>query len=287
MKRLLRPLLWIGAAGAAGAAAAAGFVYSGIYDISAVKQHTKPVYLLIETAMRRSVMRRANDEVMPPLAPGAAARGLRLFHDHCVQCHGGPGVAPEPFALSMTPVPANLVATARKWTVPEIHWVVRNGVKMTGMPAWAYRMSAQQMWEVAAFVGVLPTLSPRRYQERERAAAGQAPATPVGQQTADEGVPLGPPDVERGRMALTQYACMACHAIPGVTASNRQVGPPLAGIARRKFLAGMLPNTPENLVRWIRFPQQVDALSAMPDLRVTEGDAQDMAAYLQTLDETR
>jgi cytochrome c2 len=89
---------------------------------------------------------------------------------------------------------------------------------------------------------------------------------------------------ERGRLALTQYACHACHMIPGVTGSEVFVGPPLKGIAGRKYIAGRLPNTPANLVRWIRDPRQLDPLTAMPTLGVTEADANDMTAYLLTMD---
>jgi cytochrome c2 len=92
------------------------------------------------------------------------------------------------------------------------------------------------------------------------------------------------PDVARGKLALTQYACSACHTIPGVVSSSPQVGPPLAGLARRTVIAGRLPNTQDNLVRWLRHPKLIDPQTAMPDLEVSEVDARDMAAYLATLD---
>ena len=76
---------------------------------------------------------------------------------------------------------------------------------------------------------------------------------------------------------------MSCHTIPAVTQARGQVGPPLAGIARRAYLGGILPNTPENMVLWLRHPQKVDPKSAMPDLGVSEPEARDMAAYLYTL----
>jgi cytochrome c1 len=103
------------------------------------------------------------------------------------------------------------------------------------------------------------------------AACGERPATPAVQGNA-----------ERGRIALTQYACHACHMIPGVTGSEVYVGRPLAGLGERKFIAGALPNTQANLVRWIRDPKQVDPLTAMPVLDVSEADAVDMSAYLLT-----
>ena len=84
----------------------------------------------------------------------------------------------------------------------------------------------------------------------------------------------------RGKNALQQYACITCHVIPGVVGANNAVGPSLAGIGSRKYLAGVLPNTPENLVRWIRNPKAVDEKTAMPALDVSGQDAIDIAAYL-------
>ncbi len=84
-------------------------------------------------------------------------------------------------------------------------------------------------------------------------------------------------------MLLRQFGCGACHAIPGVAAAGGRMGPPLAAVARRAYLAGVLPNTPENMVDFIRAPNVADPLTAMPDLGVTEAHARDMVAYLYTL----
>lgn len=90
-------------------------------------------------------------------------------------------------------------------------------------------------------------------------------------------------DAENGRLLLRQFGCGTCHRIPGVAAATGTVGPPLEGIAKRVYLAGQLPNTPANMVRWIRAPQSIDPGTAMPDLAVTEAHARDMAAYLYRL----
>lgn len=89
-------------------------------------------------------------------------------------------------------------------------------------------------------------------------------------------------DAARGRIALAQYACHSCHMIPGVTGPRVYVGRPLGGLGQRKYIAGQLPNTQENLVRWILDPKQVDPHTVMPSLGVTEADARDMSAYLLT-----
>ena len=90
-------------------------------------------------------------------------------------------------------------------------------------------------------------------------------------------------DPERGRVVLYDYGCGSCHHIPEVRAAAGTVGPDLAGMAMRSYIAGRLPNRPAELIRWIRYPQQVEPGNAMPDLGVSERDARDMAAHLYTL----
>jgi cytochrome c len=95
--------------------------------------------------------------------------------------------------------------------------------------------------------------------------------------------PVAGGDPENGRLLLRQFGCGTCHRIPGVATAEGNVGPPLDAIARRVYLAGLLPNTPDNMLRWIRSPKSIDPRTAMPDLQVTETHARDMAAYLYRL----
>jgi cytochrome c2 len=90
-------------------------------------------------------------------------------------------------------------------------------------------------------------------------------------------------DAERGRALLRSYGCQTCHTIPGVDGANGLVGPPLAGIADRAYIGGVLPNAPDNMLRWIRDPRGVDSLTAMPNVGVTPNDARHIAAYLYSL----
>jgi cytochrome c len=87
----------------------------------------------------------------------------------------------------------------------------------------------------------------------------------------------------RGHALLRSYGCGSCHTIAGVDGANTLVGPPLTGMGERSYIAGVLVNTPGNMVRWIRDPRGVDSLTAMPSLGVTEQDARDMAAYLYSI----
>ena len=90
-------------------------------------------------------------------------------------------------------------------------------------------------------------------------------------------------DPANGKAAIRYYGCGSCHTIPGVDGATAQVGPPLAGLAGRAYIAGVLPNTPDNLIRWIQNPPGVDEKTAMPNVGVTARDARDIAAYLYTL----
>jgi cytochrome c1 len=86
-----------------------------------------------------------------------------------------------------------------------------------------------------------------------------------------------------GRKVIQASGCGACHTIPGIHAANGELGPPLNAFSRRTMIAGELPNTPDNLVRWIENPPSVESGTAMPNLGLDDKQARDAAAYLYTL----
>ena len=90
-------------------------------------------------------------------------------------------------------------------------------------------------------------------------------------------------DAKRGAIVITQASCGGCHAIPGLQQADGMVGPPLDHFARRTMIAGLLPNTPDKLIEWVRFPQTVLPGNAMPDSHLSDQQARDVAAYLYTL----
>jgi cytochrome c len=90
-------------------------------------------------------------------------------------------------------------------------------------------------------------------------------------------------DAQAGMVAIRHYGCNGCHMIPGIAGANGVVGPPLTGLAQRVYIAGVLPNTTENLMKWIQRPQQIVPRNAMPDMNVSEKDSRDIAAYLYSI----
>lgn len=263
---------------------AALFVYFGVYNVSALQQHTTPVYRLLQFAMVRSVAVRADAEPPDLMEYDWEGRGLVRYEQHCQQCHGAPGVAPAEFSLGMVPAPTAIAEIATKRDAAEIFWVIKHGIKMSGMPAWQYRMTNKEIWEVVAFIQKIPNLTVAQYRQH-RNAANETKIQPD-LDSHDFRLPEDRKElVRRGRIAMQQYNCTSCHSIPGVTAGRNHVGPPLGGITQRAFIAGLLPTTKENLVRWIRFPQQVDPNTTMPNLGVSAAHAEEMVAYLMSTEE--
>jgi cytochrome c len=88
---------------------------------------------------------------------------------------------------------------------------------------------------------------------------------------------------DHGQGLVERYGCAGCHRIPGIKQRGGGVGPPLAGIASRAYLAGKLENRPANLMLWIQDPQRIEPGTGMPDLGVTPDESRDIAAFLLTL----
>ena len=261
------------------AGGAVAVVFGGVYDVSATKEHVQPLYTVMETTMHASVRRHSAGVAVPALGdPAQVAKGAACFRDHCVLCHGAPGVAQGAAGQGMQPLPGPLVDGAQRWRPAELYWITRHGIKMSGMPAWEFRFDEAELWAVVAFLQHLPSLDAAAYGRLQAGAGDCELDRPERVAPAHGRAPR-----EQALMALRQYACTGCHEIPGAVDSGPQVGPPLAGFGRRSAFAGAVPNTRENLMRWIRSPQSLRPGTAMPDLEVSDEHAAQMADYLLSL----
>jgi len=253
--------------------------FSGAYNVAADVAHTQPVFSLLEFTKVQSVRRRARTIAERPLdSPALVSRGAACYVQHCAACHGAPGRAAQAAGLAMQPLPGPLVASADQWRQRELVWIVRHGLRMSGMPAWRERLADDDIWAITAFLLALPALSPPAYAELASQVSGESCS-----ERSDRGPATPDVSTAAGSDAIKRHACHGCHTIPGIVGSNPQVGPPLAGFARRTLIAGRLPNTPDNLRRWLVDPQGVKPHTAMPASGVSDADAQTIAAYLGRL----
>lgn len=199
-------------------AAGALFAWSGLLNVSASSGHWAITSWFLHAVMRQSVETHAGGIEAPDLDdPAMVLRGAGHFATGCAYCHGAPGKPPSPAVRNMTPAPPRLGGTLREWEPAELFWIVRHGIKFTGMPAWPAPERADEVWSVVAFLRALPGMAPETYR---RLAHG--PASAEGR--ADAGA------------ALT--SCARCHGFDG---SGRGAGafPVLSGQNEAYLLASL------------------------------------------------
>ena len=142
-----------------------GVIFSGTYNVAATEPHAPLAAWILDTTMTYSVHHQAADIKVPDLSkPDMIETGYRHYDEMCVECHGAPGKEPEELAKGLNPPPPNLIKTVPEWTPAELFWIVKHGVRMTGMPAWGPTHSDDKLWDIVAFLEKLPTLTPAQYQ---------------------------------------------------------------------------------------------------------------------------
>lgn len=148
-------------------------VYGGIYNVAASEGHTALARWALDTTYKNSVRAHAQEFDPPDLAPADLREGAHEFAEYCVHCHGAPGVKPHEWASGMLPNPPSLSRAATQWSTSEIFWIVKHGVKMTGMPPFGGHHDDGTIWKIAAFVDRLPELTPEEYQSLVGSEHGQ------------------------------------------------------------------------------------------------------------------
>ncbi len=262
------------------------FVVSGRYDIAAMHPHTRPVGTVLKFLQRRSIAFHARKVAAPRLDnPQLVRRGLTLYREHCVICHGAPGEGRQRAGIGLNPTPPPLEQAIERWSDAEIYWTTAYGLKMAGMPSFLLGRTPEELWAIVAFIRQMNRLSPDEYRRIVRAAADPRDTTGVrwvGESRA-QALARVRGDPARGKELLSEFGCRSCHIIPGVRGSGGDVGPPLTRWAERQYISGRLVNTPAELEAWILNPAAIDPGTVMPAVGATVEQARDMAAYLYTV----
>lgn len=140
--------------------------YGGFVDVSATGAHPRPVEWFLHTTQESAIHGAIEGLAVPPLDDPAKLRtGLALYHRMCVVCHGAPGIDPGEIAQGLNPMPPDLYDHGHggEEAAKETFWVVRNGIRMTGMPAFGPTHSDEELWAITALVQRLPDLSAEEY----------------------------------------------------------------------------------------------------------------------------
>ena len=140
------------------------FMYSGVYDVGATRPHWPLTYWAMETVRMQSVKAHAAGIVPPPWIADEmkVVDGTAHFAAHCASCHGAPGVPRGDMADGLYPKPADLKNVAQRYTPGELFWILKNGIKMSGMPSWSDH-GDNELWVTVAFLEKLPGMTEQAY----------------------------------------------------------------------------------------------------------------------------
>ncbi len=151
------------------------FIYSGIYNVSALDHHSAFVSWVLSTTMEKSVAHHAKDIQVPSATDSSAlVKGFDNYRHMCLGCHGAPGISQGKMAGGLYPDPPKLVETADEWSAAELFWITKNGIKDTGMPAWGPIVSDQDIWDIVVFLGQLLSMSFEDFQAMQISVEAQA-----------------------------------------------------------------------------------------------------------------
>jgi mono/diheme cytochrome c family protein len=147
----------------------AGFIYSGVFNVASTNKDSTLVSWLLSTIRERSIEHHSSNIVVPPQTdldkPENLSEGFEHYNEMCVVCHGAPGIEPGEARDGLNPQPPLLAKAKHLLDHPpgELFWVIKNGIKMTGMPAWGPTHSDEKIWAIVAFVRKLPNMSAADY----------------------------------------------------------------------------------------------------------------------------
>ena len=140
-------------------------MYTGAWSVAATTPDGALVEWVLHWTMRHSVARHAQGVPQTDLTGDTAIRaGSEEYAAMCAGCHGAPGRMRSAAGKGLHPLPPDLAVSAGEWRPEELFWIVKNGIKMTGMPAFGRTHDDKTIWDIVAFVKALPNMSPDQYQ---------------------------------------------------------------------------------------------------------------------------
>jgi len=196
------------------------FVWSGIYNVAASSDHLRITTWLLAQVRERSIDTRTIATDVPPLDDEGMVRlGASHFETACVSCHGRPGQKTNPVMQGMLPPPPDLAEVGKRRPPEEIFWIVKHGLKYTGMPAWPDLRREDEVWGVTAFLVDLPTRT-ADYPDMAGLSRGRD----------DSG--------DAGQIGSTAKECGRCHETGGSDTNGDRI-PRLSGLSEAYILRSL------------------------------------------------
>lgn len=149
--------------------------WSGTFNVAALAPPLPLERSVLHGIMRQSVRAHAaGDGIQTPQDLAARApKGAGDFAEMCVTCHAGPGKEPSEIGIGLNPKPPRLEEASLAWSAPEMFWIVKNGIRMTGMPAFGPTHDDERIWSIVAFARTLPGMSAEAYAQATAGAASE------------------------------------------------------------------------------------------------------------------
>lgn len=146
-----------------------GYAFSGLYNVAASTAERPFARWILTTVRDHSIDRQSAGIVVPPLSdPKLVDEGFEHYHEMCTGCHLAPGMDSSEIRQGLNPQPPVLAEVVPHRSPARLFWVIKNGVRMTGMPAWGASHSDDMIWAMVAFLERLPTMTPAQYQAMEK-----------------------------------------------------------------------------------------------------------------------
>lgn len=144
------------------------FIYSGWYNVSAMNEESGLMKWVFRTTKNNSIESRIGNIVVPDLNDNLKIKeGFEHYKAMCESCHGAPGKEETELSKGLNPPAPYLVDEAKETDARELFWVTKNGIRMTGMPAWGKTHTDDQIWNIVAFMKKLPDMSAEDYVKME------------------------------------------------------------------------------------------------------------------------
>ena len=238
--------------------------WSGLYSVAASEGHWVIIDRFLRFGMMNSVETHAPDVEPPPFDDADLIRlGAAHYYAGCAYCHGAPGSSITPVAQHMLPAPPDLTSHVSLWTDQELFWLVKHGLKYTGMPGWPVQDRDDEVWAVVAFLRQMPDMTQQTYRGLALAEV--------------EAEPQGGEEIARGSAPDAVSACARCH--------GDETGPPKSELV--PVLHGQPRDMLENALRDYLSGERSSGIMQTAASGLSSDEVAELAAYYAGLEPPR